>query len=245
MPLRLAILEADTPVPAANERYGGYFGVFKHLFTRAVAPAPLESELILTGHNVVHNPSTAYPNLEDVDAILISGSKHNAFEDDEWILTLVEFVRKALLHDRVKVVGICFGHQIVARALGALVARSDQGWEISVVETRLTEKGKEVFGKERETLQMHRDQVFGVPPGAEVLASTDKCPNHGFLIPGRAITVQGHPEFTEDIMGEILELRHESGLFVDDLYRSGKERNGDHHDGIFMAQVFLKFLQEQ
>jgi GMP synthase-like glutamine amidotransferase len=101
---------------------------------------------------VVHNPSTAYPNLDDVDAILISGSKHDAFEDDEWILTLVEFVRKALLHDRVKIVGICFGHQIVARAMGALVARGDQGWEISVVETRLTEKGKEVFGKERETL---------------------------------------------------------------------------------------------
>lgn len=152
MPLRLAILEADTPVPAANERYGGYLGVFKHLFTRAVAPAPLESELILTGHDVVRNPATAYPSLDDVDAILVSGSKHNAFEDDEWILALVEFVRKALLHDRVKVVGICFGHQIVARALGALVARSDQGWELSVVETRLTEKGKEVFGRERETL---------------------------------------------------------------------------------------------
>lgn len=92
---------------------------------------------------------------------------------------------------------------------------------------------------------MHRDQVFGVPPGAEVLASTDKCPNHGFLLPGRAITVQGHPEFTADIMEELLELRHESGLFADDLYQSGKERNGGHHDGIFMAQAFLKFLQEQ
>ncbi|KAG7287529.1 hypothetical protein NEMBOFW57_007041 [Staphylotrichum longicolle] len=245
-PLRLAILEADTPVPAANARYNGYFGVFSHLLARAVAPAPLESALALTGHDVVHNPTSAYPSLDDVDAILITGSKHNAFDDDDWITTLVEFVRKALLHDRVRVVGVCFGHQIVARALGALVARSDAGWEVSVTETRLTEKGREVFGG-RETLQiqqMHRDQVFGVPAGAEVLASTEKCPNHGFIIPKRVITVQGHPEFTEDIMGEILELRHESGLLTDDVYQSGVARNGDHHDGILMAQVFLKFLQE-
>lgn len=92
---------------------------------------------------------------------------------------------------------------------------------------------------------MHRDQVFSVPPGAELLASTDKCMNHGFIIPGRVITVQGHPEFTEDIMREILELRHESGLFTDDVYQSGMTRNGDHHDGVLMAQVFVKFLQKQ
>jgi GMP synthase-like glutamine amidotransferase len=152
MPLRLAILEADTPVPAANERYKGYLGVFTHLFSRAVAPSTLEDAgLTLTGHDVVHHPSTAYPDLDAVDAILVSGSKYNAFDDDDWITTLVEYVRKALLHPRVRVVGVCFGHQIVARALGALVARSDRGWEVSVVETRLTERGREVFGG-RETL---------------------------------------------------------------------------------------------
>ncbi|KAK4109120.1 class I glutamine amidotransferase-like protein [Canariomyces notabilis] len=246
-PLRLAILEADTPVPAANARYKGYFGVFKHLFERAVSPTTLDSIVTLTGHDVVHNPSSAYPSLDSIDAILITGSKHDAFADDEWILTLVEYVRKALVHPRVRVVGVCFGHQIVSRALGALVARSDKGWEVSVTETRLTEKGKELFGG-RETLkiqQMHRDQVFNVPAGAELLASTDKCMNHGFVIPKRVITVQGHPEFTEDIMREILELRHETGLLTDEVFQSGMERNGDDHDGVLMAQVFLKFLQEQ
>ena len=151
-PLRLAILSADTPVPAAHARYHGYFGVFSHLLARAVAPAPLTSILDLSDYDVVSNPSpSAYPPLSTIDAILITGSKHNAFDDDPWIVSLVEFVRKVIADGRVRVVGVCFGHQIVARALGVEVGRCDRGWEVSVTETRLTERGREVFGG-RETV---------------------------------------------------------------------------------------------
>ncbi|KAK0721708.1 class I glutamine amidotransferase-like protein [Lasiosphaeria miniovina] len=257
VPLRLAVLQADTPLPGIDARYGGgYLGVFRHLFARAVAPAPLDSVLSLTGYDVVGDPDS-YPSLEDgVDAVLITGSKHSAFGDDAWIKALVEFTRKALLTTSppegekgattkkgVRVVGVCFGHQIVARALGTMVARSDRGWEVSVTETRLTEKGKELFGKD--TLQMHRDQAFGLPAGAELLAESDKCANHGFVMPGRAITVQGHPEFTEDMIREILEARHATGLFSDELFQSGMDRKGNEQDGVLMARVFLKFIQQQ
>lgn len=91
---------------------------------------------------------------------------------------------------------------------------------------------------------MHRDQALGVPAGAELLASTEKCPNHGFLIAGRVITVQGHPEFTDDIMQEILITRHGTGLFTDEVFQSGMDRRADEHDGVMMARVFLRFLQE-
>ncbi|KAL2267162.1 hypothetical protein VTJ83DRAFT_4439 [Remersonia thermophila] len=260
-PLRLAVLEADTPVPRTDQTYHGYLGVFRHLFSRAAAPAPLDDLLVLTGHDVVCDGrlrpgSPAYPSLDDVDALLITGSKHNAFDDDAWILRLVAFVRAALEHPRgIKVVGICFGHQVIARALGTPVGRSDRGWEVSVTETRLTPLGRSVFfgssaaeaGADRDTLslqQMHRDQVLGLPEGAQLLASTDVCPNHGFLIPGRVITVQGHPEFTADIMREILDLRRGKGIFPDDVYDDGIQRNGDHHDGVLVAKAMLRFLQQ-
>lgn len=97
---------------------------------------------------------------------------------------------------------------------------------------------------EQQVQQMHRDKVFSVPAGAELLASTDKCMNHGFFIPKLVITVQGHPEFTGEIMQEILDVRHESGLLTDEVYQNGMARNGDHHDGVLMAQVFLRFLQK-
>lgn len=71
----------------------------------------------------------------------------NAFDDTEWILRLVQFVQKMLKHDRIRVIGVCYGHQIVGRAMGAKVARSD-AWEISVSEVYLTAKGKQIFEKE-------------------------------------------------------------------------------------------------
>lgn len=149
-PLRLAILEADTPLPSTRAKYTSYGGVFTSLFTRAAAPSSLSSLLSLTYHDIV-SPCPLYPSLDDIDAILITGSRHNAFEDGEggWIARLTEFVRRALENERrVKVIGVCFGHQIVARALGVPVGRNSGGWEVSVTEVRLSEKGREVFGKE-------------------------------------------------------------------------------------------------
>lgn len=71
----------------------------------------------------------------------------NAFDDDEWVVRLVAFVQEVLRQRRVKVVGVCYGHQIVGRALGAKVARSEGGgWEVSVCEVAQTAKGKALFG---------------------------------------------------------------------------------------------------
>lgn len=69
----------------------------------------------------------------------------NAFDDDAWILRLVGFVREVLQQRRVKVVGVCFGHQIVGRALGAKVGRNEE-WEVSVCEVLQAERGREMFG---------------------------------------------------------------------------------------------------
>lgn len=76
-------------------------------------------------------------------------SEHDSFTDAPWILRLVEFTRKVYAQDRVRLIGICFGHQIIGRALGVPVGRSDIGWEIAVCDVELTEKGKELFRKEK------------------------------------------------------------------------------------------------
>ncbi|KAJ4387107.1 hypothetical protein N0V93_007694 [Gnomoniopsis smithogilvyi] len=243
-PVRLAILEADTPLPNTNAKFHGYRGVFTDLFRRAVAPEPLESHLAITGYDVVNHPDT-YPDLDSIDAVLISGSKHSAYLDEPWILKLVEFTKSALATDgRVKIVGVCFGHQIVGRALGMKVGVNEKGWEISVTEMKLSEKGKALFGSDVLRIhQMHKDMVLATPAGAQELAETDVCANQGFILPGKAITVQGHPEFTGEIVPEILGLRHETGIFDEETYKSGMERVRKEHDGVRIAQAFLKFIR--
>lgn len=93
--------------------------------------------------------------------------------------------------------------------------------------------------------QMHRDYVTSTPEGAEPLAENDVCATQGFLVPGRAITVQGHPEFTGDIVSEILGLRVETKIIGEDMYRSGMDRVRDEHDGVRIARAFLKFMRGQ
>jgi GMP synthase-like glutamine amidotransferase len=78
-----------------------------------------------------------------------SKTGHNSFEDVPWINRLVEFTQEVLAQDRVRLLGICFGHQIVGRALNVKVGRSDQGWEIAVCDMDLTNEGKKVFGRDK------------------------------------------------------------------------------------------------
>ncbi|RYP91936.1 hypothetical protein DL770_001910 [Monosporascus sp. CRB-9-2] len=247
-PIRLAILEADTPAPGIQANYGSYGSVFTYLFERACSgldpPQLLSSQLELSFHNIVDNLN-AYPDPETIDAVLITGSKASAFENDEWIVRLTQYTRRVLEEGRVRVIGVCFGHQIIGRALGAKVARCERGWELSVTEVELNEEGKEFFGLEKLRIhQMHRDAVLTHPPGVKILARTNICDTQVFYSPKRLISVQGHPEFTEDMVREILEKRRYGGIITDILFKDGMRRVGDEHDGVAVAKLFLKFLRE-
>ncbi|KAK7416923.1 hypothetical protein QQZ08_011813 [Neonectria magnoliae] len=243
-PLRLAVLEADTPQPNTRAKFGGYTGVFTALLTAAAQPQPLAQVVAVAGYDVVNAPDS-YPALDDVDAVLITGSRHTAFDDDAWILKLVDFTRRAIDSGRVRVVGVCFGHQIVGRAAGARLGKSDRGWEVAVTDVDLTAKGKEIFGLDKMRIhQMHRDIVFDFPADSVPLGSNDICAVQGMYSPGKYITVQGHPEFTEEIISEILFNRHKAGIFPDDVYEDAMKRAPVAHDGVAIARAFLKFMRE-
>ena len=165
-----------------------------------------------------------------------------------------------------RVIGVCFGHQIVGRALGTKVDRSDAGWEASVCEVDMNGKGLEIFGRKKivsdqcfavdvadldgkkHIHQMHRDIVTAMPtmPRAneklELLGSSPKCQYQSFYCKNRIISVQGHPEFNQEIVTEILEARHKTGIFDDATFEDAISRVGNTQDGVYIAGIFLKFL---
>eukprot|EP01111_Echinosteliopsis_oligospora_P017401 TRINITY_DN7515_c0_g1_i1.p1 TRINITY_DN7515_c0_g1~~TRINITY_DN7515_c0_g1_i1.p1 ORF type:complete len:258 (-),score=31.53 TRINITY_DN7515_c0_g1_i1:18-770(-) len=243
--VRLAILEADTLSREAGEQHT-YTSVFTYLFQQASHPCLLSEFFTITTHDIV-NDQSAYPSLDSVDAILITGSRCSAYQDDAWILKLVDFTQKAVSTEgKVKVIGICFGHQIVGRSLGAPVTVNDKGWELSVVEMKLSEKGKEVFGKDSLRIQQtHHDMVSSLPSGTLPIAETNACSVQGMLIPGKIFTLQGHPEFTGQIVSEILKKIREGGGIDEGEYKSGMARVLEEHDGVIVGQALLRFMRGQ
>lgn len=123
-----ALLLNDTPMPEVLEDAGDYFEQYKLVFGTAASNKSVS--ITWDAFDVVHEQR--YPtDLDQYDAIVLTGSKFNAHDNDEWILKLVGFVEKVLLqHQKIKVVGFCFGHQIVLRAAGGQTGRNSAGWEV-------------------------------------------------------------------------------------------------------------------
>lgn len=163
-----------------------------------------------------------------------------------WINRLVAYTKSVLAQTRVRIIGVCFGHQIVGRALGSIVTCSPLGFEISVCKVDLTETGKSLFDghDSLQIMQMHRDIVVACPQGVKLLGSSPLCENQGMYIKRRLITVQAHPEFKDDIMQEIIEVRKEKRVLDETLAVEGLRRVRDRHDGYVVAKAFLRFLIE-
>lgn len=128
---------------------------------------------------------------------VITGSMSGAYEDKEWILRLKEWVRQADAAE-VPLVGVCFGHQLVAEALGGKVEPSPKGWGVGIRASRVVLPGALRYfpSGELRLWYNHNDQVVRLPKGARLISTSDFCPNEAFLKGRHILCFQGHPEYT-------------------------------------------------
>ena len=172
--------------------------------------------------NIQYSIVKTYENLSfdysDADAFIITGSKYSVYDDYKWIENLVDYVSK-LIDANKSVLGICFGHQLVAKCLGAEVKKNPLGWELGSYQISLSDKGIDhpLFSGINEgdiVYESHQDVVCNMAEGMTSLAFTDKA-NQSFSFRENIFGVQFHPEFSWDVTKKLMDLRIKNGVKVD------------------------------
>jgi len=188
--------------------------------------------------------------VDDVDAhdvYVFSGSPAGVYEDHPWIQDAEQLVRDA--HAKGKVlIGICFGHQLIAKALGGRVEKSDKGWGVGahsvdvVAPEAWMQPGLPEGTSQVNVLVSHQDQVVEPPEGAKTLMATEFCPYSMLRIGDRVLTMQGHPEMVQTIIEAILEMR--KPIFTEEVYESGWKSLERELDHALIGQWLGSFIQQ-
>jgi GMP synthase-like glutamine amidotransferase len=181
---RIAILKTGAPPPALAEAHGDYPAMFRTL---------LGDDVQTTVFDVQQGE---WPDPVAFDGAVITGSAAGVYEDDPWIGALLDWIR--LAKGELKLVGICFGHQAMAQALGGRVEKSDKGWGVGLHRYEVVSDASWMTPAAA-TIAIpvsHQDQVVAIPSDARITLRSDFTPHAGLAWGEDAISFQGHPEFT-------------------------------------------------
>lgn len=237
-PMKIGILEAGDIVPEASDPHAEYGPMF-HDFLTAVDPS-ITTEAYAIYKGVFPQSPTA------ADGWIISGSRHGVYEDHDWIEPAEAFVR-ASVEARVPIVGICFGHQLIAQALGGVVEKSKKGWGTGVNRYAL-QSGNHFVPELGETSvrALHQDQVIVQPPGSTVFASSEFCEFAGLYYGPEArpdaITLQPHPEFSADYLEAVLKVRRGAAI-PEDRADAGLQSLSKTVDNTHWARSIVQYFQ--
>jgi GMP synthase-like glutamine amidotransferase len=223
--MKIGILQTGEAPEALRE-----LGDYPDLFVR-----------LLQGHGfdfaiypVLHERFPA--SVHDCDGWLITGSRFGAYEDHPWIPPLEDFIRASYAAG-VPMVGICFGHQIIAQAMGGRVEKYSRGWSA----------GATIYDFGGESVKLnawHQDQVVQKPDSATRIASNDFCENAALLYDDRMFTVQAHPEFDARFMEGLIEKRGK-GLVPEAVLSAAAARLAEPLDRGPMAARIAEFFKSK
>ena len=184
----------------------------------------------------------------ECDGYLITGSPRGVYDTNRWIAELGDFIR-ATHAAGVKLVGICFGHQILAHALGGHAEKSDKGWGMGLRPFELNaDKAPEWLTLPADSGECnlyfcHQDQVIKLPNNATRLAGSEFCPNAMFTIEDKVLGMQGHPEFSQKTMTDTVDYFNDKldSEFLSEV--SATIGNGKSPDDVHAARWVVSFLE--
>jgi GMP synthase-like glutamine amidotransferase len=236
--MRFGILKAGTASRRTQARLGDVDAMFRTLLAQ-----PGEQ---WETFDVEHGEFPA--RLEGFDGLVITGSASAVFDDAPWIRQLLDTIRAAHEAD-VPLLGICFGLQACAQALGGEVVRNPAGWDIGLTELTLNEAGRRLPAladapRPLRIIETHSDIAVRLPPGAVVLASSPRTPFEIFTLGERVLCLQGHPEMDNDMVSELLEKRLKIGLFDEERAAEGRASLQQQPHRAFLQGWLRAYLHE-
>ncbi|KAF6834758.1 gmp synthase [Colletotrichum musicola] len=261
--VRMIVLETDTAHPHTHAEKGSFGDILHSHFQNAGADHDPPLGVDTDQRFVVEEKGGKIPTFDDFDdyqGVLITGSMYDAHGDNPWILKLLDLLkelwqRRPDLHFS----GVCFGHQILSRMLGAEVAPSpSQDWELGHSRIDLSPVGKFLFRTDEDSVylhQMHQDHVVE-PPAPEnsggllkpdtrvdVWGHSSHTRVQGLYIKGRLFTTQAHLAFDEDMVKRQIQMRIDSGGIQDLEHADRAAETADlEHDGDMVAAAILRFF---
>jgi GMP synthase-like glutamine amidotransferase len=239
--LTLGLLETDVLYPDLLPDYHSYGWMFEQYF-RSLAPDQAWS------FRYYQIQQGELPSPGDCDAYLITGSKAGVYDTFPWIAPLQQWIIAAYeRHERM--IGICFGHQLLAHTLGGFAARSPRGWGIGIRQSAVVELPDWISTPcaSFRLIYSHRDQVEQLPAAATRMASCPFCPNAAFFIDHKVLGFQGHPEFTVEYTRRLLPRRQ--SCIGESTYQQGMATLADNHqqqpvtDSDLIGRWLLDFIR--
>ena len=225
--MKIGILEAGHPPESLRREFGSYGEMFISL---------------LNGHNFKYQlfdvENMQFPNsTNETDGWLITGSKHGVYEEHQFIKPLEKFILE-VYSKNIPLIGICFGHQIIAQALGGRVEKFKGGWSI----------GRQVYNlcKKPDVVSInawHQDQITKLPRDATIIAENDFCKYAGIRYTKAAMTFQGHPEYGHKFIDGLVETRGK-GVVPENLLKKAQMDMKKPLSQKFFANKMAKFFEQ-
>ncbi len=235
--MKIGILEAGLLRDEMAGRFDPYPVMFERFIDQSGQPFDYAAFSVVRGEM----PES----VEQCDGWLITGSRHGVYDNLPWMPPVKDFIRELAAAEK-PLIGVCFGHQIVADALGGKVVKSDKGWGVGLHHYRIDEP-QAWMGEAPDSVGIyafHQDQIVELPPTARVFASSAFCPYAGLAYGDSIISVQAHPEF-ETAYEEALLDAYGGGIVPADVTAAARASmaGGRQADTLRLANWFADFFR--